>query len=536
MGIIIEIVLDKGWRSYMHDFEWDKVIFLEKGKKGLHRVIFGRTLLILLSFLLQFGLFFLLFNFLSKYLTVTLGAYILFIVIIELIIINREGNPAMKISWIVITLVFPAVGGMLYLYVYLNLGSRMVNHRLNELNQITKQYVVKNPETMQELKEADPGMANLAEYLSSAGHFQVYQNTRVTYFPIGEAKFEEMLKQLQNAKKFIFLEYFIICEGYMWGRVLNILEEKVRQGVEVRVMYDGFNTLTYLPAHYPKRLEELGIACKVFSPIRPIFSTTYNNRDHRKILVIDGHTGFTGGVNLADEYINQKMRFGHWKDTAVMLQGEAVQGLTQMFLEMWNISEKEPVFEPYLNPALNHYAGTLKLSEGFVIPYGDSPFDNELVGKQVYLDIINRADRYVHIMTPYLILDYEMIQAITFAAKRGVDMKIILPHIPDKITAFALAKTHYQELLRAGVHIYEYTPGFVHAKVVTSDDDKAVVGTINLDYRSLYLHFEDAVFMYRVPENADMEKDFQNTLKLCHEVTMDDVKHEKLRIKLLGII
>lgn len=520
----------------MHNFEWDKVIFLEKGKKGLHRVIFGRTLLILLSFGVQFGLFFLLFQFLSQYLTVTLGAYILVLAAIELFIINREGNPAMKISWILITLLFPAVGGVLYLYFYLNLGSRKINDRLNKLNQVTKQYVKKNSETMQELEQTDPGTASLARYLSRSGHYQVYQNTRVTYFPTGESKFEEMLKQLQKAEKFIFLEYFIICEGYMWGRVLNILEEKVRQGVEVRVMYDGFNTLTYLPAHYPRRLEELGIACKVFSPIRPIFSTTYNNRDHRKILVVDGHTGFTGGVNLADEYINQKMRFGHWKDTAVMLQGEAVQGLTQMFLEMWNIAEKEPVFEPYLNPALTYYKGTLKLSKGFVIPYGDSPFDSELVGKQVYLDIINRANTYVHIMTPYLILDYEMIQALTFAAKRGVDMKIILPHIPDKISAFALAKTHYQELLRAGVHLYEYTPGFVHAKVVVSDDEKAVVGTINLDYRSLYLHFEDAVFFYQVPENADMEKDFQTTLKLCHEVTLEDVRNEKLRVKLLGIV
>lgn len=521
----------------MHNFEWDKVLFLEKGKKGLHRVIFGRTFMILLSFLVQFALFFFLFSFLSQYLTFTFGLYILFVAVIELIIVNKQNNPAMKVSWILVTMIFPAVGGMLFLYVDLNLGSRMIRHRLDEIYDMTHKYVRKNPETLKELEAADPGMAHLAHYLAGSGNNQVYQNTRVTYFPSGEEKFEAMLEQLEKAEKFIFLEYFIICEGYMWGRILKILEEKVRQGVEVRVMYDGFNTLTYLPAHYPKDLEALGIQCKVFSPIRPVFSTTYNNRDHRKVLVIDGHTGFTGGVNLADEYINQKERFGHWKDTAVMLQGEAVQGLTQMFLQMWSITEKSPVLAQYLDPRLNqYYMGTLKLSKGFVLPYGDSPFDDEQVGKLVYLDLINRADRYVHIMTPYLILDYELTEALTFAAKRGVDVKIILPHIPDKITAFALAKTHYHELLQAGVHIYEYTPGFVHAKVVISDDEKAVVGTINMDYRSLYLHFEDAVLLYQVPENAQIEADVQNTLKKCHEVTMEDVRHEKFWIRLLGIL
>lgn len=521
----------------MHNFEWDKVLFLEKGKKGLHRVIFGRTLLIVLSFLVQFGLFFLLFSLLSQYMAVTLWLYILFIVIIELLIVNKQSNPAMKISWILVTMVVPIVGGMLFLYVDLNVGSRLINHRLSEMYNMTRRYVKKNPETLKELKEADPGMAHLAQYLADYGNNQVYQNTCVTYFPSGEDKFEELLIQLEKAEKFIFLEYFIICEGYMWGRVLKILEEKVRDGVEVRVMYDGFNTLTYLPAHYPRELEKLGIQCKVFSPIRPVFSTTYNNRDHRKVLVIDGHTGFTGGINLADEYINQKERFGHWKDTAVMLQGEAVQGLTQMFLQMWNISEKSPVLEQYLDPKLNrYYMGTLKLSEGFVLPYGDSPFDDEQVGKRVYLEMINRADRYVHIMTPYLILDYELTEALTYAAKRGVDVKIILPHIPDKITAFALAKTHYHELLRAGVHIYEYTPGFVHAKVVVSDDDRAVVGTVNLDYRSLYLHFEDAVLLYRVPENARIEEDVLDTLEKCHQVTMEDIRHEKLSMRILGIL
>ena len=299
----------------------------------------------------------------------------------------------------------------------------------------------------------------------------------------------------------------------------------MKEGVEVRVMYDGMCCLMLLPYSYPRTLREKGIKCKMFSPIRPALSTHQNNRDHRKICVIDGHTAFTGGVNLADEYINRKERFGHWKDTAVMLKGEAVTGFTMLFLQMWNVTEWEKEnYDRYLRRPEYKFPPDLDRS-GFVIPYGDSPLDKENVGEQVYLDILGHAKRYVHIMTPYLILDDQMINALQYSAKRGVETVIIMPHIPDKKSAYLLARSYYEELLRAGVRIYEYTPGFVHAKVFTCDDEKAVVGTINLDFRSLYLHFECASYFYKHPVVAEVEADFKRTLEKCREITVDDCQN-----------
>ena len=318
----------------------------------------------------------------------------------------------------------------------------------------------------------------------------------------------------------------------MWGEVLDILARKAKEGVDVRLMYDGTCEFSTLPHDYPKRLKKLGIKCKMFSPITPFVSTHYNYRDHRKILVIDGHTAFTGGINLADEYINLKSRFGHWKDTAIMVQGKAAESFTLMFLQMWNIDEKVPETEKFLGK----YPIPEKQCKGYVLPYADSPLDNEKTGEMVYIDILNRAQKYVHIMSPYLILDGEMEMAIKFAAERGVEVSLILPGIPDKIMPYSLAKTHYKSLLAAGVKIYEYTPGFVHAKVFVSDDIKAVVGTINLDYRSLYHHFECAAYMYDTECIGDIEKDFQETAAKCRQITLGNLKDIKFGYKILGVI
>ena len=348
------------------------------------------------------------------------------------------------------------------------------------------------------------------------GGFPVYENTAMTYFPSGEAKFEELLRQLETAEKYIFVEYFIIDEGLFWGRVLEVLARKAAAGVDVRVMYDGTCEFSTLPRDYPRRLEALGIQCKVFSPVQPFVSTHYNYRDHRKILVIDGRVGFTGGVNLADEYINQVEKYGRWKDAAIMLEGEAVRSLTALFLQMWCIL-KEPEFDAFLAepiPVPENAGGT-------AAPYGDCPLDGERVGEMVYIDLLNRARRYIHIMTPYLILDGELETALKFAAERGVDVHLILPGIADKKFANSLAKTHYSSLLDSGVKISEWTPGFVHAKVFVVDDREAVVGTINLDYRSLYHHFEDAVWLTDAPCIQDIEADFQATLEQCRTVEND---------------
>ena len=343
-----------------------------------------------------------------------------------------------------------------------------------------------------------------------------------------------MVKALKEAKEFIFMEYFIVDKGFMWDTVLAILAQKVKEGVEVRFMYDGTCSLSLLPPKYPDKLRKLGIKCKVFAPIMPFLSTHQNNRDHRKVLVIDGHTAFTGGINLADEYINEIERFGHWKDTAVMVKGDAVKSFTLMFLQMWDIAEiNTPT--PTAKYIRSGFEPAMDLpAEGYVIPYGDSPYDTEYVGERVYMDILYNAKRYVHIMTPYLILDEEMITALTYAVKRGVEVIIMMPHVPDKIYAYLLARTYYGELIDAGVEIYEYTPGFVHAKVFTSDDEKAVVGTINLDFRSLYLHFEDAVFIYKNPAVASAEEDFQRTLEKCQKITKEDCRQYNVFKKLLG--
>jgi cardiolipin synthase len=358
----------------------------------------------------------------------------------------------------------------------------------------------------------------------------LYDNTEVEYFPLGEHKFKAMLEELEKAKEFIFMEYYIVDEGIMWDSILDILEKKAREGVEVRFMYDGMCSINLLPHDYPQKLNSLGIQCKVFSPIRPAISSHQNNRDHRKICVIDGIVAFTGGVNLSDEYINKINKFGHWKDTAVMFRGNAVKNFTVMFLQNWNIytSNKED------------YGKYIKTSdikaEGYVLPYGDNPFDKENVGELVYMDILNNARDYVHIMTPYLVPDNEMMLCLEYAAKRGVDVKIILPHITDNPTEYKIARTIYPRLIERGIKIYEYTPGFVHAKTVVSDDRKAVVGTINMDYRSMYLNMECAVYIQGMDEIHKIENDFQNTLYKCELIDLDNCKKYSLIKKIIGKI
>ena len=397
----------------------------------------------------------------------------------------------------------------------------------------TAPYMEQREEIIENLRQYKPADANLAYYMKHQLDFPTYQNTQMEYFPSGEAWFSVLMEELKRAEKFIFMEYFIVAEGKMWGAILELLKEKVKEGVEVRFMYDGMCSISLLPYGYPKEIRKYGIACKMFSPIRPVLSTTQNNRDHRKICVIDGKVGFTGGLNLADEYINEKERFGYWKDTAVMLKGDAVQSMTMLFLQMWNVTETQP--EDYKAYLTKMKSKVLKDS-GFVIPYGDSPYDHENVGEEVYFHILNHAKKYVHIMTPYLILDNEMLDTLTHVAKTGIDVSIIMPHIPDKWYAFAVAKTFYRDLIQSGVKVYEFTPGFVHAKSFVSDDDTAAVGSINLDYRSLYLHYECGIFIYDNPVVTSIEQDFQETLKKCHLVTLEDVKRVSLFMKLCGRI
>lgn len=497
---------------------------MKKARKLL-RIIFGRTAFVVMSLLLQISILLAGFRFLSHYMVYICGGFTLLSAFVILYVVNKDENPSFKLAWIIPITVIPVFGTLLYLFLELQWEGKIINRRLRENISDTQPYLKQNPRYMEQLAKTSRSNANLAAYIENSGSYPVYGNTNVKYYPVGEEMFEDMKKELEKAKRFIFMEYFIVERGEMWDSILEILERKVQEGVEVRFMYDGMCCLVLLPYSYPRELRAKGLKAKMFAPIRPALSTYQNNRDHRKILVIDGHTAFTGGINLADEYINRKVRFGHWKDTGIMVKGDAVTSFTMMFLQMWNITEKEPEdYGRYLRDPEFFYPPELSM-EGFVIPYGDSPLDQETVGELVYLDIINTARNYVHIMTPYLILNYELVQALQFAAKRGVETIIIMPHIPDKEYAFLLAKAHYEELIRAGVQIYEYTPGFVHAKVFTSDDEKAVVGTINMDYRSLYLHFECAAYIYRNEVIKDVERDFKETLAKSQVITLEECRH-----------
>ena len=504
---------------------------VKKAKKGIFQFVFSRVTLLVVLLLLQIAIFGISLTNLREYEAYIDAAFLLLEVVSVIYIINSKSNPAFKITWILLIFVLPFFGTAFYLFMKIMPGAGMIERRLSDLNTTTREYMKQDEETLEVLRVSKPANANLAHYLSRQLSFPVHCNTAVKYFACGEEKFEELKKQLQKAEHFIFMEYFIVEEGEMWDSVLNILIEKAKAGVEVRFMYDGMGCLVTLPYGYEKQMRKHGIKCKVFSPVRPVLSSYQNNRDHRKICVIDGKVGFTGGINLADEYINAKERFEHWKDTAVMLEGEAVQNLTILFLQMWNVTQRQPEnYTKYLTPK----SLDIRRELGFVLPYGDSPFDKEIIGEQVYFHILNHAKKYVHIMTPYLILDNEMITALTFAAKCGIEVTIIMPHIPDKWYAFVLAKTYYEELIEAGVQIYEYTPGFVHAKVFVSDNDTATVGTINLDYRSFYHHFECGAFVYNNPVVWDIERDFQETLKKCEKVTLVGVRSRGIVEKLVG--
>ena len=521
-------------RSKVRVFEDGGIRLLRKGQKGLIHAIFSRFGLVLVLLVLQFGALFSLMRWFSGLLPHYLGGTLLVTAVMMVYLLNQDMNNSVRIPWLVVTALAPVLGVLLFWYTKEDVGHRMLKKRLLELEGQTRSQLPQPKKASKALDADCPGAASLAQYLRGrGGGFPVYENTQVTYFPSGEAKFAALLPQLESATQYIFLEYFIIDEGLMWGRILEILARKAAQGVDVRVMYDGTCEFSTLPRDYPSRLEALGIQCKVFSPVTPFVSTHYNYRDHRKILVIDGQVGFTGGVNLADEYINHIEKYGRWKDSALMLEGEGVRSMTALFLQMWSIL-CQPEFEQFLSDPIPAAAN----AKGFVVPYGDCPLDGERVGEMVYMDMLNRARKYVHIITPYLILDGELETALRFAAERGVDVHLILPGKPDKWFVYALAKTHYKALISSGVKISEWAPGFTHAKVMIMDGQEAVVGTINLDYRSLYHHFENAVWMRGVDCLPRIEADFQDTLAQCRTVepTRQSVWQGKKLLHLVGMV
>ena len=443
-------------------------------------------------------------------------------------IVSDRSEPGYKIAWLVVILPFPVFGGILYLLLGGNRISERTRRKMKGIAERSNE-VLRGDFKADRLTHLDEDAVGQIRYLERYASCPAYTSTRTEYYPVGDLAFVRMLEELEKAERYIFLEYFILQEGECWNAILDILERKAAAGVEVRLIYDDFGCMFTLPRTYNDQMAARGIQCRVFNRLVPVLTLRMNNRDHRKLCIIDGKVGFTGGMNLADEYINRRVRFGHWKDSAILLRGEAVWSMTVMFLSMWDYcsgwEEDFDLFRPESMPRLP--------GSGWVQPYTDTPLDHEKVGQAVYLNMISRARDYIYITTPYLIIDNEMITALSTAAKSGVDVRIITPHIADKWFVHAVTRANYEALIEDGVRIYEYTPGFIHAKTFVSDDQFGVVGTINLDYRSLYLHFECGTWLYRTPSVLAVKEDFLKTLEVCQEITYEDCRKVS-KLRLLG--
>ncbi len=452
-------------------------------------------------------------------------------VLVMLNIVNNSRHLSQDMIWILLIALTPIIGTALYLFVGADLLTDGIFRQAIRESEQAKRYYVQDEEVRRELGKEAPDMKGQFRYISDSAGYPVYRNSSFDYYPLGEDAFPIIKNELEQAKHFIFLEYFIIEEGEMWNEILKILKRKASEGVEVRVLYDDVGSLMTLSWDYAEKLEEKGIKCVSFNRIHPILKTVLNHRDHRKILVIDGVTAFSGGINLADEYINRKERFGHWKDNAFRVRGEAVWSYAVLFLTNWNSVRKED--EEY---RIYYRKSGEPASDGYIAPYGDTPFDNEITGQNIYMNILNQANDYVYIMTPYLIIDTEFINALLLAAKRGVDVRIITPGIPDKKLVYQVTRSFYPQLIEGGVHIVEYTPGFVHGKVFVSDDKVATVGTINLDYRSLYLHFENGTYLYKTSSIAKIREDMEDTMKKGRFVSLQETKQSLLKRLFVGAI
>ncbi len=489
--------------------------------KSEARFTLSRIAIIVLSILIQMIYIGALVWSLAEYYMIGVVATTAIAVALVLWIVSRDINPSFKISWIILILVIPIFGILIYFLLGRPNLTKGLKVRGENAEKKLKPYVVFERNVINELEEKNPVVAKQSKYLEGIGKFPLYTNTKTEYFAKTEDAFEELKAQLRQAKSFIFMEYFIVADDSMWNEILDILKEKAKEGVEVRFIYDDMGSVTRLPYKYEKSLEQFGIQCRVFNPLMPLLSIVMNHRDHRKITVIDGLVGFTGGFNLADEYINRTSPHGLWKDAAVKIEGEAVASFTAMFLQMWNTIKDSDTVEDCKQYFLEEYPDYEEEGSGYVQPYCDTPLDHECVGENVYLNMIQNAKKYVYCFTPYLILDNETVEAFCLAAKSGIDVRIVTPNIPDKKMVFRLSQSYYKPLINAGVKIYQYTPGFIHSKCFLSDDKIAVCGTINLDYRSLYLHFECGCLLYHTRAVMQMKEDMEKTFRQSMEITKE---------------
>ena len=452
--------------------------------------------------------------------------------LIAIYIINTSRHLSSDLMWILLIILFPLAGSFFYLLLGADLFGSRTFRSIRAKTEMARQYYKQDPEVGQELEREAPVARAQYHYLSRTSGFPFYFNRSADYYPLGDIGWPVMLEEMKKAKKFLFLEYFIIEEGKMWDPMVEILKAKAAEGVDVRVLYDDLGSLQTLPGRYARVLEESGVKCIPFNRINPIVGIIANHRDHRKIMIIDGLVGFTGGVNLADEYINENHKCGHWKDNVIRITGEAVWSLTVMFLTHWNaLRETDSDFEAFkVTPA------DTETRDGFIAPYGETPLDRELTSQNVYMNMINSAEKYLYVMTPYLIIDTDMINALSLAAKRGVDVRLITPGVPDKRIIWYITQSYYRPLLESGVRVFEYEPGFVHAKVFASDDICCTVGTVNLDYRSLYLHFENGLFLYNASAVKTVVEDFKETFKKTREMDISSTRKGPIGDFIIAVI
>lgn len=484
-----------------------------KTKNGVTRLVFS-----VVCILLEVIFILLLFTGLNRYAeAINLCTRVLGLIVI----LNMYASPVtstIKMPWIFLIMVFPIMGLTLYLMVGLNGGTSKMRKRYKNIDEQLLPLLPTNHEIQENLQQMIPKAGNISSYIQKNAFYPVYQNTDVVYYDEAAKGLEAQLEELAKAEHFIFMEYHVIEDAEAWHRIQNVLEERVKAGVEVRVFYDDMGSIGFINTDFIRKLEVVGIRCRVFNPFMPGLNVFLNNRDHRKITVIDGKVGFTGGYNLANEYFNLTHPYGQWKDTGIRLEGDAVRSLTVTFLEMWNAVNDKDENDTDFAQFLLEYPYKAQQT-GFVQPYADSPLDGEKVGEEVYISMVNKAEKYCWFMTPYLIITDEMAHALTLAAKRGVDVRIITPGIPDKKLVYNVTRSFYHELVKDGVRIYEWTPGFCHAKMSVADDCMATCGTINLDYRSLYHHFENGCFMADCDAVLDIRNDLHETMKECREVT-----------------
>ena len=497
----------------------------------------GRLAFTGLSFLIQIGWLVLLFIRLNEYSTTIALLTSIVAFSLALRIYGKHENAAFKMSWIILLLLFPILGLCLYgLFGHTDMIGRKKQRQFEKLDGALFPLLPQEELVMKRLEEADYGVANQCRYINRFSGFPVYDNTKVDFYAEAAEGFEAQLAEMEKAEKYIFMEYHAIEEATAFAAIREVLLRKAAEGVEIRMLYDDVGSVGFIDTGFIKRMEAIGAQCRVFNPVFPVLNLFMNNRDHRKITVIDGKVGFTGGYNLADEYFNITHSYGYWKDTGVKLTGDAVKSLLVMFLEMWNaMKETDSDFGKYLEaadegteserenvcaqPVAEYDRECRTVSAGYVQPYADSPLDTEPIGENVYLNLIKNAKRKLYIATPYLIISDEMNRELGLAAKRGVDVRVITPGIPDKKMIYKITRSYYAGLVLQGVRVYEYTPGFIHEKQVLCDDECATVGTINFDYRSLYHHFENGVFLYKCEAVRDISRDFDETLEKCAEVT-----------------